>query len=388
MRTVAREHSADVDRALEAYLGGAGLDDVEQVTREELLARLADDSVLLLDVRPVEEFAAGHIPGARSVPFGDLTSDQAAGTCSPTPVRRRWSPTAAGPGACWPTTRSGCCARGAPTCGALEDGMLEWRTTGHPVEVALMGPLDAHRRARGGGRAAGDGLGFVLVVAVPTDLIDTPLFSARDPADVVGVALPRGLLGARWSDHRHLRAAAAGRRAVGSARRTRGSYAAGPADLLRGRVPGLQQAGPAGARRGRCRDVVRALPTVPAAARRGLCWPGHSPAGSAPARAVPFRPRHTEKQWRPCDDRSTRRTPAPTRDRRSATLPWVVAAVAALWRWRPSWCPRVSGDATEGSDAAATSGDVGRPGVRRPRRVRASYARATRRRWGRWTRRW
>ena len=134
MRTVAREHSADIDRALEAYLGGTGLDDVEQVTREELITRLADESVLLLDVRPVEEFEAGHIPGARSVPFGDLTSDQAQTLLAD-----------AGEKEVVAYCRGAWCvmahdaarllrARGADVR-PLEDGMLEWRSTGHPVEV-------------------------------------------------------------------------------------------------------------------------------------------------------------------------------------------------------------------------------------------------------------
>ena len=135
MRTVAREHSADVDRALESYLGGTGLDDVEQVTREELVARLADESVLLLDVRPVEEFAAGHIPGARSVPFGDLSSDQAqallAGAGEKDVVaycRGAWCVMAHD--AARLLREQGTSVR------RLEDGMLEWRTSGLPVEVA------------------------------------------------------------------------------------------------------------------------------------------------------------------------------------------------------------------------------------------------------------
>ena len=72
MRTVARVHSADVERALTSYLGVSGLGDVEEVSRRELLDRLDSGNVVLLDVRPGEEYAAGHIPGALSVPFGEL----------------------------------------------------------------------------------------------------------------------------------------------------------------------------------------------------------------------------------------------------------------------------------------------------------------------------
>jgi rhodanese-related sulfurtransferase len=130
MRTVARVHSADVDRALSAYLGGAGLGDVEEVTRDELLDRLGSGSLVLIDVRPVEEFAAGHIPGAVSVPFGDLT---------------RHLPELAGAGDVVAYCRGAYCvmahdavrllAAAGVSARRLQDGMLEWRTSGLPVVV-------------------------------------------------------------------------------------------------------------------------------------------------------------------------------------------------------------------------------------------------------------
>src|SRR5439155_27153548 len=57
----------DVEAARAAYLGP----DTEQVTREELLRR-ANTGVTVLDVRPAEEYVAGHIPGAVSVPVDEL----------------------------------------------------------------------------------------------------------------------------------------------------------------------------------------------------------------------------------------------------------------------------------------------------------------------------
>lgn len=67
LRSVANTHLPDVAAARLAYLGP----DTEQVTREELLRR-ADTGVTVLDVRPREEYAAGHIPGAISVPVDEL----------------------------------------------------------------------------------------------------------------------------------------------------------------------------------------------------------------------------------------------------------------------------------------------------------------------------
>jgi rhodanese-related sulfurtransferase/DNA-binding HxlR family transcriptional regulator len=59
---------AEVERAARDYLG----DDVEAIGRDELLTRLGRGDVVLVDVRPEEEFAAGHIDGARSIPLDEL----------------------------------------------------------------------------------------------------------------------------------------------------------------------------------------------------------------------------------------------------------------------------------------------------------------------------
>ena len=59
---------AEVERAAREYLG----DDVETIGREELTERLRRGDVVLIDVRPEQEFAAGHIEGARSIPIDEL----------------------------------------------------------------------------------------------------------------------------------------------------------------------------------------------------------------------------------------------------------------------------------------------------------------------------
>src|ERR671919_252158 len=59
---------AEVERAAADYLG----EEVQRIGRSELLARLADGEVVLIDVRPAEEYAAGHIEGARSIPIEEL----------------------------------------------------------------------------------------------------------------------------------------------------------------------------------------------------------------------------------------------------------------------------------------------------------------------------
>ncbi len=58
----------DVERAARRYLG----EDVDAIGRDELIARLRKGDVVLVDVRPSEEYAAGHIEGARSIPIDEL----------------------------------------------------------------------------------------------------------------------------------------------------------------------------------------------------------------------------------------------------------------------------------------------------------------------------
>jgi rhodanese-related sulfurtransferase len=73
VRDVATAHHAELDRLAFAYLGGR--DGIEEITRDELVRRLETGDVVVLDVRPAPEFAAGHIAGARSVPI-DLLGPQ------------------------------------------------------------------------------------------------------------------------------------------------------------------------------------------------------------------------------------------------------------------------------------------------------------------------
>ena len=61
---------AEIDRIVDAYFHAQ--DALEPVSQADLADRLRAGLVTLIDVRPVEEFAAGHIPGALNVPLADL----------------------------------------------------------------------------------------------------------------------------------------------------------------------------------------------------------------------------------------------------------------------------------------------------------------------------
>lgn len=133
LRLVAGRHSADVERALTAYLAGTDVQgDVDEVERGELLRRLEAGEVVLLDVRPAEEYRAGHIAGARSVPFDqvaaaveDLDPDlDVVAYC-----RGAWCVLA------HDAVRL-LSAAGRPAR-RMEGGMLEWRRDGLPVEAGV-----------------------------------------------------------------------------------------------------------------------------------------------------------------------------------------------------------------------------------------------------------
>ncbi|HEX9625877.1 MAG TPA: metalloregulator ArsR/SmtB family transcription factor [Acidiferrobacterales bacterium] len=70
LRQTAERQIAEVDRLVDAFLRVK--DKLEPLPREELLARVRDGLVTVLDVRPPEEYAAGHVPGAINVPLAEL----------------------------------------------------------------------------------------------------------------------------------------------------------------------------------------------------------------------------------------------------------------------------------------------------------------------------
>ncbi|MGH3940670.1 MAG: ArsR/SmtB family transcription factor [Pseudonocardiaceae bacterium] len=72
LRTVAAAHLPDVDVARDRYLGVTDGPGTSQITHEELLRRVQVGEVVVLDVRPTLEYIAGHIPGAVSIPLGEL----------------------------------------------------------------------------------------------------------------------------------------------------------------------------------------------------------------------------------------------------------------------------------------------------------------------------
>jgi len=70
VREVGQRQLAELDRVVREYL--TDREGLETVSADELLRRLRKDEVVVLDVRPAEEYRAGHIRGARSIPVREL----------------------------------------------------------------------------------------------------------------------------------------------------------------------------------------------------------------------------------------------------------------------------------------------------------------------------
>jgi rhodanese-related sulfurtransferase len=70
MRELATSRLAEIGAITETFLKARGA--LEPISGEELMRRVRNGEVTVLDVRPSQEYRAGHIPGARSVPVGEL----------------------------------------------------------------------------------------------------------------------------------------------------------------------------------------------------------------------------------------------------------------------------------------------------------------------------
>lgn len=128
LRDLARSRLAEVDEVVRDYF--MARDELEPVGRSELLDRANDGKVVILDVRPHEEFAAGHIPGALSVPLGELDS-----VLARLPKRAQIVAYCRGPYCVLaPQAVERLRAQGFKAR-RLADGMPEWRLAGLPVAV-------------------------------------------------------------------------------------------------------------------------------------------------------------------------------------------------------------------------------------------------------------
>jgi rhodanese-related sulfurtransferase len=123
LRTLAASRLAEVERLTVAYLGSR--DELEPITREELTRRLQDDDLVVLDVRPATEYAAGHLPGAVSIPVGELRRRLAE-----LPADREIVAYCRGPYCAFAHEAVGLLREEGYAARRLEDGLPEWQAAG------------------------------------------------------------------------------------------------------------------------------------------------------------------------------------------------------------------------------------------------------------------
>jgi rhodanese-related sulfurtransferase len=114
---------AEVERAAREYLG----EDVEAIGRDELIERLRRRDVVLVDVRPGEEYAAGHIEGARSIPLDELRQRLAE-----LPADRDVVAYCRGPFCAYAHEAVRQLRAAGRSARRLEEGWPEWRLAGEP----------------------------------------------------------------------------------------------------------------------------------------------------------------------------------------------------------------------------------------------------------------
>jgi rhodanese-related sulfurtransferase/predicted transcriptional regulator len=126
LRDVAADRVAGFERLAAAYLGDRS--QLEAITRAELARRLRRGDVVVLDVRPVTEYDAGHIAGARSIPVRELQRH-----LREIPKEKEVVAYCRGPYCVYADDAVRELARRGFRARRLEDGYPEWHRAGLPV---------------------------------------------------------------------------------------------------------------------------------------------------------------------------------------------------------------------------------------------------------------
>jgi rhodanese-related sulfurtransferase len=129
LRDVAAAHHEQLDELAAAYLGDRSR--LEQIGRRELAERIAAGDVVVVDVRPTAEFAAGHIASARSMPI-----DRLAASISQLPADVEVVAYCRGPYCVFADDAVRLLRRRGRRARRLEDGYPEWQRASLPVEAA------------------------------------------------------------------------------------------------------------------------------------------------------------------------------------------------------------------------------------------------------------
>ncbi|MER8833148.1 metalloregulator ArsR/SmtB family transcription factor [Mesorhizobium sp. M0909] len=126
---VGERNVAEVNRVMTDYFQAR--DALEAVSREELVSRLRDGLVTVLDVRSEDEFALGHLPGALNIPFAELENRLAE-----LPANREVIAYCRGPYCVLSFEAVAALRARGYVAHRLEDGYPDWKAAGLPIEAA------------------------------------------------------------------------------------------------------------------------------------------------------------------------------------------------------------------------------------------------------------
>jgi rhodanese-related sulfurtransferase len=130
LQDIAGKRIADVERLARAYLGDR--DGLEPVTKEELKRRLrTKEDLVVLDVRPAEEYEAGHISGAISIPVAELRR-----RLRELPKRKEIIAYCRGPYCAFAHEAVRYLQRKGYKARRLREGLPDWERSGLPVDRA------------------------------------------------------------------------------------------------------------------------------------------------------------------------------------------------------------------------------------------------------------
>jgi len=129
---VGERNVAEIDRVMADYFRAR--DALEAVSREDLIARMQDGLVTILDVRPSDEFDAGHLPGALNIPLSEL-----ADRLNELPDAREVVAYCRGPWCVLSFEAVAALRERGLQSRRLEDGFPEWKAAGLPIEAFHQG---------------------------------------------------------------------------------------------------------------------------------------------------------------------------------------------------------------------------------------------------------
>lgn len=130
LRGLADSRLAEMERVTREFL--AGREGMEAVDRADLIRRVRSGEVLVIDVRPPEEYRAGHIPGARSLPLPELQR-----RLKELPKGKEIVAYCRGPYCVLAVHAVEALRKRGFKASRLDDGVLEWRSRGYRVEVGV-----------------------------------------------------------------------------------------------------------------------------------------------------------------------------------------------------------------------------------------------------------